>query len=72
MKINLTHEAIPEKTETIELPRSEAQEAIEYIIGNFKNIDSLKDTQTYDWGIEGYVPEDNGKPIRKIIFYIRE
>ena len=72
MKINLTHEAIPEKTETIELPRSEAQAAIEYIIKNFKNIDALKDTQTYDWGIEGYVAEDNGKPIRKISFYIRE
>lgn len=43
MKINLTHEAIPEKTETIELPHSEAQEAIEYIIENFKNIDSFKD-----------------------------
>lgn len=72
MKINLTHEATLEKTETIELPLSEAQAAIEYIIKNFENIDTLKDTQTYDWGIDGYIVEDNGKPIRKITFYIRE
>ncbi len=39
---------------------------------DFERIDSLKDTQTYDWGIEGYIEEDNGKPIRKITFYIRE
>jgi len=69
MKINLTKEAT---SETIEISHSEMQEAIEYIIKNFEKIDSFKDTRTYDWGIEGYVVEDNGKPIRKITFYIRE
>jgi 8-oxo-dGTP pyrophosphatase MutT (NUDIX family) len=72
MKFNLIKEAKEETNITIELPQTDATEAIEYIIKNFGNIVSFKNTQVFDYGIEGYYNEPNGKPIRKITFYIKE
>ncbi len=72
MKINVVQEAIPEKIETIQIKNCKEQEELEYIIKNFDRIACCERFQTYDWGVDGFINEKNRKPIRKIVFYIRE
>lgn len=72
MRVNVIQEAIPERITTIQIKNGKEQEAIEHIIKNFDRIACCDIVQTYDWGIEGFINEKNGKPIRKIVFYVRE
>ena len=42
------------------------------VVNNHKNIVCCKSESLYDYGIEGFHKDPNGRPVKKITFYVRE
>jgi hypothetical protein len=71
MKITIDPTALPE---TFEISDSshETVAALKRILKSGEKLVSVREKILYDFGVEGYWDEPNGKPVRKISFYIEE